>query len=74
MNLYVQLVHGKGSRHSPTIALSQAEGPQAAAAAELKQAKHDKRYIYRDHGKENGNYYSILGLYIGIMEKKMETL
>ena len=31
---------------------------------------------YRDNGKENGNYCSILGLcwgYIGIMEKKMET-
>ena len=30
----------------------------------------------RDNGKENVNYYSILGLYmgyIGIMEKKMET-
>ena len=29
-----------------------------------------------DNGKEDGNYYSILGLYwgyIGIMEKKMET-
>ena len=33
--------------------------------------------IYRDGEKENGNYYSILGLYIyiciGIMEKKRET-
>ena len=29
------------------------------------------------YGKENGNYYSILGFYgsyIGIMEKKMETM
>ena len=29
-----------------------------------------------DNGKENGNYYNILGLYmgyIGIMEKEMET-
>ena len=29
-----------------------------------------------DNGKENENYYSILGLYrgyLGIMEKKMET-
>ena len=32
--------------------------------------------FYRDNGKENGNYYYILGYilgYIGIMEKKMET-
>ena len=32
--------------------------------------------IYWEHGKENGNYYSILGFlrgYIGIMEKKMES-
>ena len=33
--------------------------------------------LYRDNGKENGNYHSIIGLYIGvntaIMEKKMET-
>ena len=41
--------------------------------------------LYRDNGKENGNYYNalhrdyigyILGLYlgyIGIMERKMET-
>ena len=27
--------------------------------------------LHWDNGKENGNYYSILG-YIGIMEKKME--
>ena len=29
----------------------------------------------RKHGKENGNYYSILGIYtyIGRMEKKMEA-
>ena len=26
-----------------------------------------------DNGKENGNYYSILGLYVRIMEKKLET-
>ena len=34
------------------------------------------RGLYWDSGKENANYYSILGLYrgyIGIMEKKMET-
>ena len=30
--------------------------------------------MYWDNGKENGNYYSILGLCIGIMEKKMETI
>ena len=29
--------------------------------------------LYWDNGKENGNYYIILGGYIGIMEKKMET-
>ena len=37
--------------------------------------------IYRDNGKENGSYYIIIGyilgyiwgLYIGIMEKKMEA-
>ena len=29
--------------------------------------------IYWDNGKENGNYYSMSGIYIGIMEKKMET-
>ena len=28
--------------------------------------------LYRDNGKEDGDYYSILG-YIGIMENKMET-
>ena len=27
--------------------------------------------LYRDNGKENGNYYN--GGYIGIMENKMET-
>ena len=31
------------------------------------------RVILGDNGRENGNYYSILRLYIGIMEKKMET-
>ena len=33
--------------------------------------------IYRDNGKENGNYRDYGGLYwghIGIMEKKMETI
>ena len=25
-------------------------------------------------GKQNGGYYSVLGLYIGIMEEKMEEL
>ena len=33
-------------------------------------------YIYRDNGKYNGNYYSIVRLYrgyTGIMDKKMET-
>ena len=37
--------------------------------------------LYRDNGKENGNYGDyigilgyVLGLYIGIMEKKMETI
>ena len=34
-------------------------------------------WLYRDNGKENGNYrvieVYIIGLYIGIMEKKMET-
>ena len=34
---------------------------------------YDVGVIYWDNGKENGNYYSSLGLYIGIMEKKMET-
>ena len=29
--------------------------------------------MYWDNGKENGNYSSILGLYIGIMENEMET-
>ena len=29
--------------------------------------------IYRDNGKEHGNYYSIYRGYIGIMEKNMET-
>ena len=36
--------------------------------------------LYRDNGKENGNYYTILGLYrgyywgyIGRMENNMET-
>ena len=29
--------------------------------------------FYGDNGNEIGNYYSLLGLYIGIMEKKMET-
>ena len=36
--------------------------------------------LYRDHGKENGNYCNIgglyggyIGVYIGIMEKKLET-
>ena len=38
--------------------------------------------LYRDNGKENGNYYNVktiglfrgyIGDYIGIMEKKMET-
>ena len=32
--------------------------------------------IFWDNGKENGNYYSIMGYilgYTGIMEKKMET-
>ena len=28
--------------------------------------------LYRDNGKENGNYYSILGLYRG-NAKEMET-
>ena len=27
----------------------------------------------RDNGTENGNYFSGFGIYIGIMEKKMET-
>ena len=27
----------------------------------------------KDSGK-NGNYYSILGLYLGVLEKKMETI
>ena len=37
--------------------------------------------LYRDNGKENGNYRDhvgiigyLLGSYIGIMEKKMETI
>ena len=30
--------------------------------------------LYWDNGKEHGNYYSTLGLYIGIMENKMETI
>ena len=30
--------------------------------------------MYWDNGKEHGNYYSILGLCIGITEKKMETI
>ena len=32
--------------------------------------------LYRDNGKEDGNYYSVLGKYrgeTGIMEQKMET-
>ena len=36
--------------------------------------------LYRDNGKENGNYYSIIGVYIGvilgyigIMEKRVDT-
>ena len=29
--------------------------------------------LYRDNGKENGNYYIVYQGYIGIMEKKMET-
>ena len=29
--------------------------------------------LYRVNGKENGNYQSILGFIIGIMEKKIET-
>ena len=36
-----------------------------------------EKKAYWDNGKENGNYYSILGLYrgyIGIMEKKMENV
>ena len=32
--------------------------------------------LYRDNGKENGNYYSTIGYiyrgYIGIIEKKMQ--
>ena len=31
--------------------------------------------LYGNSGQENGNYYSIFGLgYIGIQEKKMETI
>ena len=33
----------------------------------------DVQGMYRDNGKGNGNYYSILGGSIGILEKKMET-
>ena len=31
--------------------------------------------LYRDNGKENGNYYSIMryNLHYGVMENKMET-
>ena len=29
--------------------------------------------VYWENGKENGNYFGLLGLHIGIMEKKMET-
>ena len=29
--------------------------------------------LYRDNGKESGNYYSISRLYTRIMEKEMET-
>ena len=27
-----------------------------------------------DNGKENGNYYSIIGANIGVVEKNMETI
>ena len=30
-------------------------------------------HMLGNNGKENGNYYSILGFILGIMEKKMET-
>ena len=30
-------------------------------------------YICRDDGKENENYYDIVGLYLRIMEKNMDT-
>ena len=29
--------------------------------------------LYKDNGREYGNYQSILGLYIGMMGKNMET-
>ena len=29
--------------------------------------------LYWDNGKENGNYYSILGVILGITENNMET-
>ena len=32
------------------------------------------KWLYRETGEENGNYYSMLGIYIEIMEKKMETI
>ena len=38
------------------------------------------RGLYRDNGKENGSYYSILGVHrvimgdLGIVEKTMETI
>ena len=29
--------------------------------------------LYRDNGEENGNYYILYWVYMGRMEKKMET-
>ena len=41
----------------------------------LERTSQDHRVpLCRDNGKEKGNYYSILGLYRGIMEKKMVTI
>ena len=31
------------------------------------------RVIQKDNGQENGNQYNVLGVLMGIMEKKMET-
>ena len=51
-------------------------GIPAAAAKEAAPAALELGMQTWDNGKENGNWFCILGLYwdnIGIMEKKMET-
>ena len=53
-------------------------GSEESEALERSTALPDTAFFFwggyiGDNGKENGNYYSILGFILGIMEKKMET-